>query len=257
MFMAAGVPGFLLALLFVLSVPEPARGALDVGTHRQAAPESFRATARFLIGSRSYLWILLGSLFMGSNAFAAGAWTPTFLTRVHGLKLAEIASTIGPTRGLIGGLGILIGGVLTDRLGKRDARWRLRLPAIACLLTGPAELLFLLGDSAALWMLGFALTSLFTLVHVGPIFAAALTVTKSSMRAVASSIIVLFASLLGQAVGPLLVGLLNDLLEPSFGTHAIRYSLLITAGTAIAGGLSFWAGERHFEGDARRVSQAA
>jgi MFS family permease len=257
MFIAAGVPGVVLALLFLLSVKEPERGAVERGgAGRKATPESFSATARYLAGSPSYLLMLLGAMFMGSNIFAAGAWTPTFLARVHGMDLTEIASTIGPVRGVIGAVGILAGGVLTDRLGQRDARWRLRLPALACLLVGPAEVLFLLGHTTSLWMAGFALTSFFTLLHMGPIFAAALNVTKVRMRAVSISIMVLCASLLGQAVGPLLVGFLNDFLEPTFGAHSVRYSLLVTAGTAIAGGLSFWGAVGYFERDVRRALEA-
>jgi MFS family permease len=257
MFMAAGVPGVVLALLFVVSLKEPQRGAAErAGAGRKAEPEPFAVTVRFLAGARSYLLMLLGAMFMGSNIFAAGAWTPTFLTRVHGMKLGEIASTIGPVRGVIGALGILAGGMLTERLGRHDARWRVRLPALACVLVGPAEVLFLLGDTTWLWMAGFALTSFLTLVHMGPIFAATLNVTKPRMRALATSIMVLCASLLGQAVGPLLVGFLNDWLEPTFGAHAVRYSLLITAATAVAAGLSFWGAAHHFEADRRRALQA-
>jgi MFS family permease len=257
MFMAAGVPGVVLALLFVATLKEPQRGAAErEGRGRRAAPESLAATLRFLAGARSYLLMLLGAMFMGSNAFAAGAWTPTFLTRVHGLKMGEIASTIGPVRGVIGALGILAGGMLTERLGRDDARWRVRLPALACVLVGPAEVLFLLGDTTWLWMAGFALTSFFTLLHMGPIFAATLNVTRPRMRALATSIMVLCASLLGQAVGPLLVGFLNDRLEPTFGAHAVRYSLLITAVTAVAAGLCFWGAGHYLETDRERALQA-
>jgi MFS family permease len=257
MFMAAGIPGVFLALLFALSVKEPERGGTEQGAAaRKAQPESFAATARFLAGAPSYLWMLLGATFMGSNIFAAGIWTPTFLTRVHGMNLGEIASTVGPVRGVVGALGILAGGMLTDRLGRRDQRWRVRLPALACVLLGPAELLFLLGNTTLLWMTGFALTSFLMLLHIGPIFAAMLNVTKVRMRAVASAIMVLGAGLLGQAVGPLLVGFLNDYLAPSFGAHAVRYSLLVSAGTAIAGGLSFWAAARHFPRDTQRAANA-
>ena len=148
-------------------------------------------------------------MFMGANVYAASTWSAAFLMRVHGLSLAEIASSIGPMRGILGGAGILLGGLLTDRLGRRDARWRLGVPAIACLLVAPAEALFLLGDTTLLWATGFALTSLFTLLHQAPIFAVAMSVAKVRMRAVAISILVLFASLLGQVIGPLLVGFLT------------------------------------------------
>jgi MFS family permease len=255
MFIVAGLPGIVLALLFFLTVKEPQRGAAEAGAPHKLEPESFAATVRFLAGSRTYLLLLSGATFMGANIFAAAAWTPTFLVRTHGMKLTEIASTIGPIRGVVGAAGILAGGILTDRLGRRDARWRVRLPAIACVLVGPAEVLFLLGNTNLLWMTGFALTSLFTLAHQGPIFAVTLNIAKVRMRAVAISIVVLCASLLGQAVGPLLVGFLNDRLQPVFGDYSIRYSLLITAATAVAAGLSFWAAMGSIERDTRRASE--
>ncbi len=267
MFVAAGVPGIVLALLFYLTVKEPERGAADLGSrsdarantpgpHAAGHPEPFAATASFLAGSRAYLYMLAGATFMGSNIFAAGAWTPTFLTRVHGLGMTEIASSIGPMRGVIGAVGMLCGGLLVDRLRRRDERWRVRLPAVACILAGPAEALFLLGDTRARWMAGFALTSLLTLLHMGPIFAAALSVSKLRMRAVATSIMVLSASLVGQAFGPLLVGFLNDQLTPSLGALAVRYSLLVIAGSAVAGGICFWAAGSHLERDMARAAQA-
>ena len=120
--------------------------------------------------------IALGAMFMGANVYAASTWSSTFLMRVHGLSLTEIASWTGPLRGVLGAAGILLGGLLTDRLGRRDARWRLGVPAIACLLVAPAEVLFLLGDTTPLWATGFALTSLFTLLHQAPIFAVAMSV---------------------------------------------------------------------------------
>ena len=124
--------------------------------------------------------------------------------------------------------------------------------AIACLLVAPAEVLFLLGDRTPLWTTGFALTSLFTLLHQAPVFAAAMSVARVNMRAVAISILVLFASLLGQVIGPVLVGVLNDQLQPVVGDTAIRYSLLVIAASALAAGVSFWAAIRFLEADARR-----
>ena len=47
----------------------------------------------------------------------------------------------------------------------------------------------------------------------------------SVMRAVASAIILFVINLVGLGLGPQLVGILNDLLQPSFGDEAIRYSL--------------------------------
>jgi MFS family permease len=266
MFIAAGAPGLLLSMIFFLTVREPPRGSLrpnakdscggtDVAGPRE--PQDLWTTLRFLAGSRTYWLLLLGVTFMGADIYAAGTWNPTFLRRVHQLSLMQIASSIGPILGLLGASGILLGGILASHLGQRDPRWRLRVPAIACVLVGPAELLFLLSDGMPLWVAGFAFTSFLTLMHQGPIYAVAMSVATPRMRAVATSLILLCASLLGQIFGPLLVGFMSDRLEPMAGELSIRYAMLTTAACAVAAGVSFWAAVRYMEQDMRRASSPA
>jgi MFS family permease len=238
MFIAAGLPGVLLAVVFLFSVREPQRIAADKEERGSDAASLFN-TLLFLASSRTFLLLLVGSMFMGANVYATSAWFPTFLSRVQGLSLLQVASYIGPLRGVLGAGGILAGGWLADRLGRRDSRWRLWVPAAGCFLLGPAEALFLLGDRRVFWIAGLALTSLLSLVHQAPVFAAAMSVAQSRMRAVASSVIVFCAAVIGQILGPLLIGALDDRLTPGFGKEAIRYSLLVVAVCSVAAGFAF------------------
>jgi MFS family permease len=245
MFFAAGLPGIALAVIFWLTVREPVRGAAEEpGAHIADEPVPLAQALLALLQSRAYVLLLIGAAFMGAIVYATSTWSPSFLARVHQLSTTEIAASIGPMRGIIGGAGILLGGIITDWLGRRDERWRLRVPALACLLAAPAEVLFLLGDTTAVWVTGFALTSFLTLLHQGPIFAAVITVTPPRMRALAISLLVLSSSLVGQVLGPLLVGFLGDRLAPLHGPGAIRYSLLSLSACAIIAGLSFWGAGR-------------
>jgi len=237
MFIAMGLPGLLLALLLIFTVREP---------ERRSPPPPRLSLARSLFGdlaalfsNRCFAWIFAGVTLMGANVWASGAWTPSFFTRVHHLGVSDVANIIGPTRGFIGLAGILIGGVLIDRLPKRRIAWRVGIPAIACLFAGPAEALFLLGDSHLAWLGGFALSSFFMLLHQAPIFAAVVNVVGERRRALATAVVLLGASLIGDAVGPTMVGVLNDLLAPRFGDEAIRYSLLIVAATPVLAALCF------------------
>ena len=61
----------------------------------------------------------------------------------------------------------------------------------------------------------------------GPTYAMAQGVAKPHMRAMAAAIVIFMLSLVGAALGPLIVGILNDWLEPRLGAEAVRYSLLI------------------------------
>ena len=237
MFVAMGLPGLLLALLLILTVHEPVRTTPP--PRRLSLARSLFGDVHALFANRCFAWIFAGVTLMGANVWASGAWTPSFFTRVHHLGVAEVAGIIGPTRGFIGLAGILIGGVLIDRLPKTRIYWRVALPAIACLLAGPAEALFLLGNSHAAWLVGFALSSFFMLIHQAPIFAAVVNIVGQRRRALATAVVLLGASLIGDAVGPTAVGIINDLLAPRFGDEAIRYSLLIVAATPVLAALCF------------------
>lgn len=246
MFFVAGIPGIVLAVLFALTVREPRRGGSDStrtppvsGLRGDGERLSLGQTVRFLLRSKAYLALLAGATFMGLNVFASSVWTPTFLTRVHGLSLGEVAATIGPIRGICGVAGVLLGGMLIDRLGRRSPHWRMTIPAMACILVGPAEALFALSDEHSVWLGAFAVGAFLLLIHQGPVFAGVIAVAEIRMRAVATSILLFCSAMFGQAVGPLFVGVMNDVLEPSYGPLAIRYSMLVIAITAVLAGLSF------------------
>jgi MFS family permease len=249
MFIVAGVPGIVLALIFYLTVREPERTGTvsEAELLRLRDPRSLFADLAFLFRSPAYLYLLAASTFMGLNVFATSVWTPTFLQRVHELSMGSIASIIGPIRGICGLAGVLIGGFVIDRLMRRSPHWRVTLPALACLLLAPVEVVFLLADERWIWMAAFAASAFLTLIHQGPLFALVMEVATPRMRALAIATLVLFGGLLGQAAGPLVVGMANDALASTVGVTAIRYSMLVIAATALLAGIMILLSGRHLE----------
>jgi hypothetical protein len=73
------------------------------------------------------------------------------------------------------------------------------------------------------------------------------------MRALASAIILLSATCFGQGAGPLAVGIINDALKDTYGTDAVRYSLLSAAVTTTLGALLFVFAAGTIRGDIRRA----
>jgi hypothetical protein len=64
------------------------------------------------------------------------------------------------------------------------------------------------------------------------------------MRAVAISVIYLFANLIGMGLGPLAAGSLSDLLRPVFGQESLRYALLALCPGYFWGGWHLWLASR-------------
>jgi MFS family permease len=129
---------------------------------------------------------------------------------------------------LVGGVpGLLAGGYLVDRFGKQDIRWRMRIPALALMLALPCFL-------AGLWQ-GTAL-GMSILMGVGIFLyqashAPGLAVVQSSvapnMRALAASLVFLFANMLGLGLGPLVVGSVSDVSMDEHGSGgALRLALV-------------------------------
>ena len=255
-FLAAGLPGIALAILFFLTVKEPKRGAAEPSIP-SLAPSALGDTVRFLFGARSYRYMLLGMTCMGAIVYSGSAWKSMFLVRVHGLNLSQIASTLGPIRGALTGVGILVGGLLADRFAHRGERWRLWVAAASCFLVAPSEALFLFADTKAGWLTGLAASSLILILHQGIAFSTCMNVARLRMRAVSISLAILFSGLFAQGIGPLLIGYLNDQLLARFGDAAIRYSMLNIVVCALVAGFAFLMAGRHVEADMRRANSTA
>jgi MFS family permease len=238
-FHISGGIGVALALIFYLTVKEPVRGAADGGAAQDRVP--MLKALRILSRSRAYVFMMIGVSCTGGALYAMGTWTTTFLTRVHGMSITEVGAIVGPARGVLGLIGILGAGYLANLLGRRDARWRLWVPALSCLLYVPGQIMMLLSDTPWVWITGLGITGLFITAYQGPVYAAIVTLAPPRMRAVAISVLVLFTGLAGQVCGPLIVGMLNDALHAAHGDHAIRYSLLVVAVCEMGAALAFYA----------------
>jgi MFS family permease len=230
-----GAPGMLLALLIRLTLREPPRGRFDARSN-EARP-SLREALGFLLRLRSYRHLVLGAS-LHSFAFAgASFWYPPFLSRVHGLSSGEIGTLLALLSSLTSATGIYVGGRVCDRLGKRDVRWYMGIPAIGSIASVPFSILFLFMPSTTAAFLCLAPASFLTGFAIPGMHAVTQGLAPPSMRSLASAINLLMLSLIGMGLGPTIVGVLNDVLAPRLGDESIRYSLAIIAVTAIWSGI--------------------
>jgi MFS family permease len=249
-FLVAGFPGIVIALIFVLTVREPARTGAGSKTWDK---ETFSQALRFLTGSRCYIFTVIGCSLLSINVYAIIVWNAAFLIRVHGFTSGEAGTALGLVRGAIGIVAIMLGGYLANRLGAIDQRWRVWVPALGVLLTFPADLLFLFAPQASLSVLGIALGTFFTGLQFGPVYALCQDVARPHMRAVSIAIFLLCVNLVGQIIGPLVVGSLNDVLKPVYGDLAIRYSMLFGAFCALPAGILIMLGTPFYAADVKRA----
>lgn len=238
-YVVAGLPGFLLAIVFFLTVREPRRGHVDgeVRAPGGLAGDGFIATIRRLLASRKYVLAMAASTLVGVSLSGVQTWLPAFLMRVHHLHPGEVGAYIGALRGPAGIAGALSGGLVTNWFARRDERWLAWTPALFMLMIAASDILLLTSSSGWGWKAGTALDTFFSSAQVGPVFGLLLAGADSRTRAMATAVTMLFLNLFGLAGGPLLVGALNDVLHPAFGDVAIRYSMLAAAAGSVLAAL--------------------
>ena len=227
-FIVVGLPGVLLAALVRFTLREPPRGVYDPPAAADVARPSAREALSFLWSLRAFRHISFGGALHAFYGYGAQAFIASFFVRSHGLETGEIGTWLA-VLGFTGGVaGTYLGGWLADRYGARDVRWYVWVPALATLVYIPfAFLLYLWPDARTalvLWLPGATLGGM----YLGPTFAMTQSLVRPEMRATASAILLFILNIIGLGLGPQGVGILSDLLTPTFQVDALRYALLIT-----------------------------
>ncbi len=247
-FVLLGLPGLLFALVVRFTVREPPRGYSEPSPG-MAATATLGETLRYLLSCRSWVYMVAGSCFLSLTGYGVLMWGYEFFARVHGMSPVDIGVWMALIVGGGGSVGAALGGVVADRLGRREAGWYMRLAAIVTLLGLPLAFGFLLADSRGLSLAFFFPFYLLSNMYVPAMHAINQNLAHLRMRATAAAILLFLVNIVGGGAGPFLVGLLNDLYEGSYGAEAIRYSLLTIASTGILGAFFFYLSSRVLAAD--------
>jgi MFS family permease len=217
-FFVVGIPGIALGLLFFFTTSEPVRRQpfADKGTLFTAMRATWKVPSFRILVCMSTLFTFSGSAIIG--------WGPTFLIRVHHIPTSEVGTMLGMAT-IAGAAGSFMWGKIADHLAKRNISSLLLITALGPLLAIPALAVFLYGSGTPLLIGSYVLLQVLLTAYLAPSYALAIGVTPSQSRALTIAIIAVFQNLGGLALGPLVVGILNDTLTPRLGALAIRYSL--------------------------------
>jgi MFS family permease len=237
-FIAFGAPGMVLALMVRWFAQEPARGTFERAnqvTDNDITTEPLRHQVLRLLRMPAFRRLALACGLGGLAGYGYGVWIPSFLMRSHGLTLAQAGLMFGVASGGGAVLGSVCCGWLGDRLTRRDAGWQLGLPMLGMLMALPCALAFILWTGGT-WTLGslkvphamaFAVLFAFFASWWAPLsYSAVSQMVHASERSVAAALLNFFITLFGSGLGPLVTGMLSDLLLPRLGDDALRWALV-------------------------------
>jgi len=234
-FLVVGAPGLLVALAMRFLMREPPRRTIK-GDAATAIKAPLPEVLRYLWSLKSYRMILLAVFGANFSGYANLAWAPSLLIRLHGMTPSQVGLWFGLASAIAYGVGSIVAGYVVTAMVRRDVRWYLRLPGIFNLLAAPAGLVGAFAPSPTIALLGMFLF-MCCLCFQGTV---ALVMNQSlaqpHMRATAGAVFTLVLTLGGVGLGPLVMGLLNDVFQAGHGIEGIRQSMaLVMIGVAVAG----------------------
>jgi MFS family permease len=253
---AAGLPGLVIVLALLATAREPARlhigGKADVG----GAPP-FGETLRFLAGQTSLLHLGAAITLVTIAVNGFGMWMFPFFTRVDHLSPASAGWQISLATYPVSSLGMIAVGWLSDRLGRRDERWRVWIPAILSFACLPAAVA---ATEAADPIVALAFTGLWMTTGIswfGASYAACQSLVLPRMRATVSAMMLLLTTLLGFGFGPLITGRVSDWMAPIAGARSVAYGMVGVNLLAVWGGVHFLLAAGRLRRDLVRVASLA
>jgi predicted MFS family arabinose efflux permease len=224
-FVILGIPPVILAILVKFTLRSPPRET--VSRDKGEKGTSFRDATGILVRARTYRRV---AIFLVLNAFVTAGgqqWYASFYNRVHDMPLDVVGLWLGLATGVGSTIGLLIGGLASDRMARRDMRLPFILGASGLAISLPTSLAILFAPSPVVSIAMIALTGALINAPIGPVTAALYGTVPAQVRATGGAVAVFMIAILGYGLGPFCVGLLSDQLTPAFGEESLRYALLL------------------------------
>jgi MFS family permease len=230
-FLVAGGPAALLAVLLYFTTREPERGALDTALGAMSAegnkdsPRNMKRLIRDILGNTALCFAILAYTLVTGVGYSVTVWITSFLVRVHGMTVGQGAIWAGLGFGVCMTVGSLLAGPLADRLSHGDQRRVAIIPGATTILGAGAGAVMSLANTWVVSVVGLSVFALMTGFFIATGTSLVLSLAAPSERGTTIATTRLISILLGTGLIPVMTGAISDAIA---GPGSIRLALLFT-----------------------------
>ena len=231
-FVAAGAPGVALAIIVKLTLREPERGKLDESLSTNNEPSRtnnehirIRDSIRELWANLVYRRALFGMTFNGMVGYGLAFWLAPLYVRQFDLSLTTVGAIVGGVNITCVSAGMLFGGYIADRYAARDPRWRIRIPAIALVVSFPFYLCAFWQNDVVPMTVLFGLGLFANAAGSAAPLSMVQIVVRPRIRAEAAAYVFFFINIFGLGVSPLIVGYISDASQGQLVERSLNVAL--------------------------------
>jgi MFS family permease len=236
-FYVSAVPGLIIALLILLLLKEPPRGASEPRAEElsvaaasksfgETVAESLRMIGHLAINPR-YMYATLGMAMVTFSLGGISAWMPSFLER-SGFSPDSVGTIFGAIIAGGGLGGTAVGGWLAQRWLRTNHRALYLVSGWSAALTVPPALICFFGPRATM-LPALTVAMFLIMLGTGPLNAAIVNAVPVGVRSSAIAIELLLIHALGDTPSPKLIGIVSDKSTLAVGLGLTLVTMLIAA----------------------------
>jgi MFS family permease len=213
-FVVIGAPGVLIGLLTLLTVKEPPRGYSDPPSATKAERAGMLETLKELAAKPTFWTMALGASVVALVGYGLVGFQAPMTQRLHGVDPATFAFQFGGPLAIVAALGTFAGGMIVHRISHRVPTAVALVPAISMVIAVPFYIFAYSRSTADLYSVARPIWFVGVFLHymyLGSQYTIGQGVVSQRSRASAIAILLLMVALIGNGLGPQIVGWLSDM----------------------------------------------
>ncbi len=209
-FLLLGIPGVFVGVIVYFTIKEPPRGYSDpVGTpslEKRGIIETLDLLAR-----KKTFWLnVTGATLTAFVGYAVSNFQAPFFQRVHGMSVADVATTVSVPIGLAATAGTFLAGFLTERISKSYPTSVAWIPGTMLISAVPFYWIGFSANSSGMATAFILVGSFLHYGYLGAQYTICQSVVDARSRATSIAIMLFIINFVGYGLGPLAVGYLSD-----------------------------------------------
>lgn len=210
-FIAIGLAGILVAVLFRLTVKEPPRGYSDppgvVRVKRATFVEALRE-----LGSKKSFWLMAtGATLASFCGYGITTFQTSFLMRTHGVTLTEATLQFNVPSAFAASIGVFMTGWIAEKVVKTRPNAIAWLPAVGLIACVPFYVVGFSSDNKWVALICICLGAGIKYGYLAAQYTIGQGVVGARTRATATAILLFIVNLLGYGAGPPFIGFVSDI----------------------------------------------
>lgn len=237
---SAVVIGCIVALLIGAGEAAPQWIAIGIGVYAlfswaSALRVNDPHTYALVVASPAFLSIVAAYGFNTFLNYGASFWAAPYALRTFDVSRAEAGILVGTLGAIAGLLGVALGGIAADRLGRKQMSGRLWTVIVGATVPPVAVIVAFTADSLLLFCVALFIAQAASAAALGGAAAATQELVLPRMRGTATAAFLVGATLLGLAMGPYAAGRVSTLSgDLATGVLALTLIAPLTLAAAIA-----------------------